>query len=97
MPDKTRRVVQTTGFKRDFERLKTEVSRLEDFVIGAEEILCRKPDIGRRTAHDYILALPMTEVPGNPQVSLYYGYNDNEVIFFVLAKEGDPRPSALVM
>jgi hypothetical protein len=44
-----------------------------------------------------MLGLPMSNFEDNPKVVLYYCYNKQEVIFLMLAKEGDPRPDAIVM
>ncbi len=92
-----RRVIKTKGFKQDLKRLETDIHRLNDFIKGAEEILSRTPELGRSTSNPDMLGLPMSELQDNPKVVLYYCYNKKEVIFLMLAKEGDPRPNAIVM
>ena len=40
----------------------------------------------------------MAAIPNSPRLVLYYGINkDAEVVFIMLAKEGDPRGGAMIM
>jgi len=98
MADKTRRVIKTKGFESDAKRLRKEIPRIDQFINGAEETLSRDPLVGKQTSNHMIRGLAMAAIPNSPRLVLYYGINkDAEVVFIMLAKEGDPRGGAMIM
>ena len=83
-------------FTHQFSRLRVKVKRLDEFIKGAEEILSRKPNVGKPTKNPHIFALKMQELAGNPPVTLYYCYTDSEVVFLLL-NSGDDSLQEIIL
>jgi hypothetical protein len=89
MPEKIYKVIKNLApFTTHLKRLTGRVKRLDEFLIGAEEILSRKPNSGKPTKNPYIFALKMQELSGNPPITLFYSHTQTEV-YFLMLKSGD--------
>ncbi len=97
MTPRTREVIYTQPFQGDVKRLKNKVQRLEESIKGAEEILCRDPAKGKPTARKGIYAIALANLPGNPNVALYYFSSSTHVIFMCLRADGDKAPNPIIL
>jgi hypothetical protein len=97
MSPRVREVIYAQPFRDDIKRLKGRVHRLEEFVRGAEEILCRDLSVGKATARAGIYGIPLTYLEGNPEVVLYFFSARTHVIFISLRAAGDTTPDAVIM
>lgn len=91
MPPKTYKITRAGQFDRDLARLDGQVSRLDEFMKGLEDVLSRDPSCGKATKDRNILAFKMKELPGNPGITVYYFYTQNEVVLIFLRADGDKR------
>lgn len=97
MTPKTYNVVRTGSFNKDFDRLDAKVERLAEFVRGVEEIVCRKPEIGKPTKDRFVLGLRMIVIDGHTGVTLYYCYTRTDVVFLFLRADGDKEPPPIIL
>lgn len=77
-----RTVVRQAEFEADLDALTgdMEIRRVDEFLMGAEWVLCRNPEAGSRVAEDpEVWMLPMYKL-GEP-VALYYTFTDNKIWF----------------
>lgn len=91
MAPKMYETIYTEPFLKDIERLKTRIPRLEEFILGAEELLCRDPNIGKKTKNPYLFALPLRNLPGISRTALYYCFTKSQIIFIMIRTEGDDK------
>lgn len=93
----SREIILTQPFEADIKRLRDKVWRLDECIKGAIEILSRDPSKGKPTKKKGVYAVPLRQLPGNPEVALYYFYSTTAVIFICLRAEGDKRPDFIIM
>ena len=84
-------VIKTQTFNKDLKRLGKSVKDLDKFIVGAEFALSHNPRIGKKTAIEYVQGLPMTEIPDNPKIILYYFITKDQVYLVGVKKEGDKK------
>jgi hypothetical protein len=97
MGSKSREIIFTEPFEKDKERLLKKAWRLEECIRGAIEILSRDPSKGKPTKKKGVYAIPLKQLPGAPDVALYYFYSSTALIFMCLRTEGDNRPDFIIM
>lgn len=80
-----RDIKKTDLFDEQLEDLIPDARRADEFVEGAEWILCRNPWEGSRVGPAAsVWFLPMEEAPGLPLVVLYYCFDDHYVWFMCI-------------
>ncbi len=92
MTPKAYKVIRTGQFNIDIKRLQGRIRRLEEFIVGVEEVLSRNPEWGKPTKNKYILAFKMRQLAGNPPLTAYYYYTRSEVRLCFLRVDGEPKP-----
>jgi hypothetical protein len=94
----TYKITKVETFNKDLERLSAKIPRLKDFVVGLEEILSRKPEVGKKTSNGYMYALAMDQVgEKQPLITAYYLYTRNEVVLLYIRSQGDCKPPPMVL
>jgi hypothetical protein len=98
MTPKSYEIIRSGSFDRDYSRLSGRISRLDEFIKGVEEVLSRKPEVGKPTKNKYILALKMRQQPNEPNLTIYYFYTkNNEVVLNNLRTDEDPKPPPIFL
>jgi len=97
MTPKTYKIVKTDSFNKDVTRLSEKIRRLDEFIKGVEEVLCRNPRYGKPTKNKYVLAFNMRSFEENPPLTLYYLHTNVEVVFLFLRADGDAKPPPMIL
>lgn len=72
-----REVINTDQFERELLALESDVRRADEFIRGAQDLICRYPEKGKhKDTLKNIWAWRMTEFPNHPHVVLYYTFNE---------------------
>lgn len=75
-----REVIYFKSFEKELKAVVSDAKRADEFLRGAEWIVCRNPRYGTQMAPDSpVWFLPIIDIPGHPSVILYYTFNDRFV------------------
>lgn len=92
------RDIQTThNFDISLSHLRAQIRQIDEFIEGARFVLSRFPTRGYNTGRHNIFGLPMTEIPNNPKVILYYIITETIIFFIDVRVEGDTRPFGIII
>jgi hypothetical protein len=92
------KITKTATFNQDVTRLSSKIPRLDEFVVGLEKTLERKPEKGKATGEKYLYALTMDESAGSPSLTAYYlQTTDGEVVLLYLRTKGDAKPPPMIL
>lgn len=85
MSDAYRNIRKTQLFEEQIERLMGSVRRADEFIEAAEWVLSRNPYEGAQVGPlASVWFLPMTAIPDQPLIVLYYAFDDEYVWFLCI-------------
>jgi len=79
-PLKLREIVREPLFEQELMVLKHDAIRADEFTEGAEFVLSRNPEHGKKVAKN-VWFLPMTQPSEGGSLSLYYTFDEHHVFF----------------
>ena len=83
LPFRYRTVVYSPRFEKELEAMREGFLRVDEFVEGAEWVLCRKPDIGTNVGMN-LWFLPTAR--GVTPAIIYYAFDENHVWFLSIQR-----------
>lgn len=84
MNDIPREVIYTERYENELREVEADVKRADAFVRGTEWEICRDPESGEQDGN--VWGKPITDLPNQPPVVLYYTFNDNFIWFLSIKK-----------
>ena len=92
MTDNIRTIIRSHQFEDELKKIEKEAKRADEFVEGAEFVLCREPTIGTQIGNTHVWFLPVAQSATVSPVVLYYTFDDDRVIFLSITEtEYPPR------
>lgn len=80
MPRNARTIIESSHFVRDLKEIEKSVKRADDFLAGVKVILAVAPYKGRQIPNSAIWTLSMSKIAEEKSVTLYYTFNDDQVL-----------------
>ena len=80
MPAHYREIWHEQQFSRELHDLEASIRRADEFLKGADWILCRYPEAGTKISDSPpVWFLPIVDIPGLPSIAIYYTFDDENV------------------
>jgi len=92
-----RDIKTTHNFDISISQIRDKVKQIDEFIEGAKFVLSKDASRGYNTGIHNIYGLPMTEIPDNPKVILYYIITKTIIFFVDIRMVGDNKPFGIIM
>ncbi len=79
-----RDVIHTERYEKELRAVYKDVKRADEFIRGTEWEICRYPESGEQ--HGNVWGKPITDLPDQPPLVLYYTFNDNFIWLMSIKK-----------
>lgn len=86
--DKLRTIRREPRFAQELAAIEPDIEKADEFMEGAEIILCREPTYGHRLGNSDVYFIPGWSV----DLNVYYTFNDDEVFLISICRMEPPEP-----
>jgi hypothetical protein len=85
---KIREIIKEPRFEQEMAAIEPNVKRADEFLEGAETLLCREPQIGHRLGNSHVYFIPGWTI----DLNIYYTFNEDYVFLLSICRMAAPEP-----